>query len=132
MMKTGRIVPSSVVMRNRSHVNVRCASVGGSSRGIEEQRSTTRDNVACSRRSLGASLLLSIPAISLFWSMPNVEPAMAGFSKSAKEYAAEAKARKEKLKSAAAAMKSKGKASEAFEESKYSVPEDSKTVKSRE
>lgn len=55
-----------------------------------------------------------------------VEPSHA-FGKSAKELAKEAKERRAKLKQTAEKMKSAGKASDAFESSNYSVPEEATT-----
>ena len=87
------------------------------------EKYASRENVSgCNRRLIGTALLV-VPLLS--WSV--ADPAFAGFNKSAKEYAAAAKARKEKLKAAADAMKSKGKTADAFEESKYSLPEESRT-----
>jgi hypothetical protein len=90
------------------------------------QRSTTLVDDPVSRRAVGAALLL--PAILL--ASPSL-PAHAGLNKDPRAYIKEREARKAKLKAAAELMKNKGKTADAFDDSKYSLPEESRTPNMR-
>ena len=82
---------------------------------------TNVDQGSMSRRKQGMLMIASVVSLGIF-----AEPSHA-FGKSAKELAREAKERRAKLKETAGKMRSAGKASDAFESSNYSVPEEATT-----